>query len=432
MGIPGPSVSSPGPRVLVIGAGVIGVCSAYFLARDGWQVTLVDRGQVGEGCSFGNAGLVVPSHCIPLAAPGVWRKGLGWLVRRDSPFRIKPRLDWGLLSWLFQFWRACSPAHVRRSLPLLKELSYASLRLFDELASLPGFDFDYARSGMLTVFRTKGGFEDGIEEARLLREAGVPVHVLGAAETESSEPYLLSGVTGGLLFEDDARLAPDAFVKGLAALAQGQGASLLPATEVTGFETAEDRIVAVSTSRGRYACDEIVLAAGSRTPTLARRLALRLPIEGGKGYSMTFERNGTGPLRPLILAEAKVAITPLRARVRFSGTLELAGQDVSIDRRRAESILRAAREWIQEVPELDGTPVWSGLRPCTPDGLPLLGRPARYRNLIIAAGHAMIGVSLGPITGRLVANLVARRSTISLEALHPDRFDSWRLSSERG
>lgn len=417
------SGAAPSRTALVVGGGVIGVCCAYFLRRDGWNVTLVERGEIGEGCSLGNAGLIVPSHSIPLAAPGVWRQGLRWLLRRDSPFRIKPRLDWRLASWLFQFWRSCSSAHIHGSVPVLRALHYASLRLFDELALQPGLDFGYCRSGLLTVFRTQAGFEEGLDEARLLREAGVSVRPLGPAETEAFEPYLQAGVTGSLLFEDDASVVPDAFVKSLAALVESRGAVLLPRTEVNGFEVSGDRVVAVLTTAGRQPADEVVLAAGSATAALGRRLAIKMPIEAGKGYSMTFERKGPGPRLPLMLGEDRVSITPLGGRVRFSGTLELAGEDASVDRYRAESILRAAARWVKQVPVLNGVPVWSGLRPCTPDGLPMVGRPRRYRNVIIAAGHAMLGVSLGPITGSVVADLAAPRPpAVPLSALHPDRF----------
>lgn len=415
--------TAPRGRAVVVGGGVIGVCAAYFLQRDGWQVTLVERGPIGEGCSFGNAGLVVPSHIIPLAAPGVWRKGLGWLMHRDSPFRIKPRLDWALWWWLFRFWRSCSPAHVQRSLPTLRDLTYGSLRLFDELARLPGLDFGYSRTGMLTVYRTEAGHDEALADARLLREFGVAIRTLEAAETEALEPCLRPGVVGGLLFEDDASLIPDVFVKGLAAEASRQGALVLAGTEVTGFEREGDRVSAVVTAAGRHAADEVVLAAGSAMPPLGRRLGIRMPIEAGKGYSMTFDAGAPGPRLPLILGEAKVSVTPMAGRLRFSGTLELCGDDASVDRYRAASILRSASGWLKAVPVLDGTPVWSGLRPCTPDGLPLLGRPKGHRNVIVAAGHAMVGVSLGPITGALVADLAARRPTpVSLAPLDPDRF----------
>jgi D-amino-acid dehydrogenase len=410
-------------RAVVVGGGVIGVCVAYFLQRDGWQVTLLERGPIGEGCSFGNAGLVVPSHIIPLAAPGVWRKGLGWLMHRDSPFRIRPRLDWALGSWLFRFWRSCSPAHVQRSLPTLRELTYGSLRLFDELARLPGLDFGYSRTGMLTVYRTEAGYEEALAEARLLREFGVAIRTLGGGETEALEPCLRAGVVGGVLFEDDASLLPDVFVKGLAAEACRQGALVLTGTEVTGFEREGDRVSAVVTAAGRHAADEVVLAAGSTTPVLGRHLGIHMPIEAGKGYSMTFSAGIPGHRLPLILGEAKVSVTPMAGRVRFSGTLDLCGDDATVDRYRAASILRSAAEWLKAVPALGGTPVWSGLRPCTPDGLPLLGRPKGHRNVIVAAGHAMVGVSLGPITGALVADLAARRPTpVPLAPLDPDRF----------
>jgi D-amino-acid dehydrogenase len=412
------------PRTaLVIGGGVIGVCAAYYLAREGFAVQLVEQGEVAAGSSYGNAGLVVPSHSIPLAAPGVWWQGLRWMANPESPFYIKPRLDWELVRWLWRFRAACTTRHLGRAVPLLRDLNYASRALYRELAGLPGLDFGYLERGALQVFRTTQGLAGAGHEVEVLAAAGIAARRLDAAEARAVEPALAPSVAGAVLFPEDAQLVPDTFVTGLARVAQKLGVDVRRQTEVIGFRRAEGRILAVETTRGDLVADEIVLAAGSWSPGLARALGLRLPIQAGKGYSVTYRRPSAGPSIPLLLGEARMAVTPMGDTLRFAGTLELAGLDLSINRRRVDALTRAARGYLAGVERLERPEIWRGLRPCTPDGLPLLGRPSGYGNLLVATGHAMVGMSLGPITGRLVAQLASgRRPDLDLSLLAPDRF----------
>ena len=421
-------------RAVVIGGGAVGVCSAWYLARDGWSVTLLERGEIGEGCSFGNAGLVVPSHSVPLAAPGVWQQGLRWMLRRDAPFRLRARADVDLARWLWAFVRSCTEAHVARALPLLSAMSYASLRLWRELAALPGFDFGYRQEGMLMAFRTAAAFEAAGREADRLRLFGVGAKVLDARATVESEPGLRSGrVAGSVCYPDDAQLVPDLFVKGLADRARREGVEVVTSADVLGFERRNGRILAARTSIGDFAGDEFVLAAGASSDRLARRLGLRLPIEGGKGYSVTFDRLAWRPRRPLMLGEDRLAITPMGDRLRLSGTLELAAHDLSVDRRRALALLNIAGRWLEGLPPApEGTEIWTGLRPCTPDGLPLVGRTRDVRNLVVATGHAMLGVSLAPITGWLIRQIAGGEETdLPLESLSPERFGSGWYTARR-
>jgi D-amino-acid dehydrogenase len=412
------------PRTaLVIGGGVIGVCAAYYLARAGVTVTLVEQADIAAGSSSGNAGLVVPSHSIPLAAPGVWWKGLRWMANPESPLYIRPRLDRELAAWLLRFRSACSERHLARAVPLLRDLGYESRRLYRELAGLAGLDFGYQENGVLLVCHTAKGLAQGVHEAEVLGAAGIPARPLDAAATRALEPSLAPTVVGGVLFPDDAQLVPDAFVSGLAEVAAKLGVDVRRATEVIGFRMAGDRIVAVETTRGDLAADEIVLAAGSWSPGLGRSLGLRLPIQPAKGYSVTARRPLAGPRIPLLLAEARMAITPMAERLRLAGTLELAGMDFSINRRRVDALVRAARDYLAGLEPLEGVEIWRGLRPCAPDGLPIVGRPVRIRNLVVATGHAMIGMSLGPVTGRLVAQLLSGEPpALDVTALSPQRF----------
>jgi D-amino-acid dehydrogenase len=413
--------------VVVVGGGVIGICAAYYLARAGASVTLLERADIAAGSSHGNAGLIVPSHAVPLAAPGVLGRALRWMADPESPFRIKPRLDPALVAWLWRFQRHCTAAHVRRALPVIRDLSEASLALYGELAALPGLDFGFRRDGVLSVCRTAAGLEAARHEAAMLEAAGLGAKILDAASARALEPALADGIAGALHFPGDAHLTPDRFVHGLAGVLATMGARVRTATEVLGFERAGRRVTAVETTRGALACDEVVVAAGAWSPGLGRALGLSLPVQPAKGYSVTYEAPPDGPRMPLLAAEARFAVTPMRTEtgpvLRLGGTLELAGLDLAVDRRRVDALRRAGPRYVTLPVEPPLVEIWRGLRPCTPDGLPLLGRPRAWDNVVVATGHAMIGMSLGPVTGMLVAQLVTGvRPALAVAPLHPDRF----------
>ncbi len=409
--------------VLVVGAGVVGVAAAHFLAARGRAVTVVEAGDVASGSSYGNAGLFVPSHSVPLAAPGVVAKGMRWMFDPDSPFYIKFRWDRALLSWLWKFRAACREDRARRAIPLLRDLHRASGGLFDELVRLDGMDCAWARRGLLSVCRTKRALEDGMAEAKLLGEYGLATEVLDAPAARALVPALREGLAGAIRWPEDAHLEPASFVRTLARHAEARGAKILTRTEVIGFDAAGPRIAEVRTTRGLFRPEEVVLAAGSWSPGLARSLGLAVPIQPAKGYSIALSMPSPPPSLPLLLAEAKVGVTPMGKFLRLAGTLEIAGLDFSINERRVEAIRRGAREFLEGLDSLEELEVWRGLRPCTPDGLPMVGRPRRLENLILATGHAMIGLSLGPITGKLVAEIAARETpSIDLALLSPDRF----------
>ena len=279
-----------GRSVVVIGGGVIGVSSAYYLALDGWEVTLLDKSHVCAGSSYGNAGLIVPSHIIPLAAPGVWWQGVKWMLNSESPFYIKPRPSLELARWLWRFRAACTPARTRQAMPLLRRLGVESLELYRGFAEKSGFDFGFRQSGSMTVFSTPEGLAHGREEARLLREAGAAVEVLDGPAARAAEPVLPAGVVGALLCREDALLVPDRFVKGLAQLAESHGVRIMTGTEAIGFRTSGDRITGVETTRGALSAGTVVLAAGAWSPEIGRALGLRVPIQPAKGYSLTYRR----------------------------------------------------------------------------------------------------------------------------------------------
>ncbi len=410
--------------ILIIGGGVIGVCSAYYLAERGRQVTLVEQGEIAHGSSYGNAGLIVPSHSVPLAAPGALSSGLKWLLDPESPFYIKPRFNFELFEWLLRFSLAAREGPMRRAIPVLRDLSRASIALYDELAALDGLEFGYQRKGALAIYRTQKGFAAGVEEVHLLGEFGIQAEVLNAARARELEPNMDEGIVGGVYHPGDAHLRPADFVRGLARQAGRRGVRLCTKTEVLGFETQGRWVVGVKTTRGEFRPDQIVLAAGAWSPVVARDLKLRVPIQAAKGYSLTFKRPEKCPTLPLMFGEARVIATPMGDVLRLAGTLELAGLDFSINRRRVAAIQRAAGAYLPRgLENMELLEIWRGLRPCTPDGLPLIGRARKFDNLFLAAGHAMLGMSLGPATGQLVAQMVCgQKPEIDPHPFRPERF----------
>ena len=411
------------PDVLVIGGGVIGVCTAYYAAKAGRKVTLVERGEICSGCSWGNAGWVVPSHCIPLAAPGVLKKALKWMWSSSSPFSIRPRLDWGLMGWLLAFAAACDENKVRTSIPILRDLTFASLDLFRVLYSLGGMGGGFNEGGSLMLFTTKRGLADGRRDAEILGESGIPSQEWDAPEILQREPSIVPAIAGGIFYPDDAHLSPGDFVDCLACACERQGVDIVRSTSVTGFHLENRQISAVRTAQGDFRPGSVVLAAGCESSTLARSLGINLPIQAGKGYSFSFPSSPVCPSRPLLLSEVKVAVTPFGNRVRFAGTLELAGLDYSVNQKRLNAIRESSSEYfVQELPSIMEEQ-WCGLRPCTPDGLPVISLVSEIRNLIVATGHAMLGMSLGPITGKLAAQLACHEQTdFDLSSLSIARF----------
>ena len=412
-------------EILVIGGGAIGICSALYLNALGKKVAVIEKGEICSGSSHGNAGLIVPSHSIPMAAPGVITQGLKWMFDPESPFYIKPRLDYRFLTWLWQFRGACSEANVNRALPVLSQLSAISLQLFDELAALDGVAFNLEKKGVVQIFKTGKEFDKGIEEARCLQEYGIDSRIMEIKDVASYAGGMQTAGVGAIFFPQDAQLIPDRLVHQLARHIEAKGVDLLTATEVIGFETADRKVATVRTTRGDFAADQIVLAGGAWSAALARELNIALPMEPAKGYSVTYKRPAACPDVPFMMAEARVVLIPMDDMLRFAGTLELAGFDLSINKRRLQAILKAVPAYFPDFsPEdLELLEIWRGLRPCSPDGLPYIGRSRRHENLIIATGHGMKGISLAPVTGRLVAQLsTGEQPQIDLTNLDPDRF----------
>ncbi len=409
--------------ILIIGGGVIGACAAYYLAAQGQSVTLVEKGDICAGSSYGNVGWIANGHAIPLAAPGVLTQGLKWLLDAGSPFYIKPRLDLDLVRWLWQFQAACNKKQMYQAIPVLLALGQSSLALFEELIASEDLEFGYERNGLLHLFNSRHSFEKGIKEAVLLREFGVTSVELDRAGVLQMEPNILPAVTNGIFYDDYAHIIPDRFVKEVARVAERRGARLQTNTEVLDFETSGPRISAVVTTRGTFKPEQVVLAAGAWSSILARHLKFRLPVQPAKGYSITVKRPSTSPNLPLSLTEYKVAVTPMGDMLRFSSTMELAGYDFSINQRRLAATRQGIRAYLPGMNDLELIEIWRGYRPASPDGLPIIGRSNIFENLILATGHGMLGITHGPVTGQLISQIIADEPpAVDLTLLKADRF----------
>lgn len=413
-------------NVIIIGGGAIGLCSAYYLHKAGASVTLIDKGEFGYGSSLNNAGYVCPSHFIPLSSPGIISQGLKWMLNPVSPFYVKPRLNRDFLMWAWRFRQSCTDEHVRRVAPLLRDLHTRSLELYKQFAALKAFDFEWTEKGLLIVYRTEHGRRLCDEEAELSEKLGVEVTVLDANGVQQMQPEVEMRTVGGLYYPGDCHLTPAKFVQGLVSLLQREGVQLMPHTAALGLKAEANRIVGVETPKGLLKADEFVLAGGSWSPAIVRSLGIRLLVEAGKGYSVTVPRKERKPSVPFICFEARVAVTPMGENLRLAGTMEIAGVDTSITRRRVDAILNAITQYMGGVQPSDfnGVEPWSGLRPVSPDGVPYIGRFKKYPNLIAATGHAMIGMSLAPVTGELVAAIVKNgKAGFDMALLSPDRFE---------
>ncbi len=411
------------PDVLVIGAGAIGICSAYYLAKQGLSVTIVEQKEVASGCSGANAGLIVPSHSIPLAAPGIFWRGIRWMLKPDSPFYIKPQFNPDLFSWLWKFQKASKSRQMLQGLRILRDLNYASLELFDQIISGEYLSCNFRKDGWLLVYRTAKAFEIAQKEAHLLESYDIKVKILSTDETLEMEPRLHPEVSGGIFFPEDAHLHPEKFISALAERVRERKVTILEQTEVLELETSNDNIKAVRTTQGDFKPKHTVLAAGAWSPGLVRNIGLNLPVQPAKGYSISVKKTETSPTIPLYLSEAMVAVTPLGKILRFAGTMELSGMDFNMNRRRVDAIMHAARDYLREENVLEVFDTWHGFRPCTPDGLPIIERFPGCKNLIVATGHCMLGISLAPITGKLISQLVCKQTPeVDLKWLQPTRF----------
>ncbi|WP_443938713.1 NAD(P)/FAD-dependent oxidoreductase [Pedobacter sp. MW01-1-1] len=400
-------------RILIIGAGIVGLSSAYYLQKKGFKVTVIDKGDITDNCSFGNAGMIVPSHFVPLAAPGMISQGIRWMFNSKSPFYVRPSLNPALLNWGLTFMRHATEKHVAQSAEPLRDLSLLSKKLYEDLAKDPDFDFEFTKNGILAFYKTE---KAGEEEAHLAEKAislGLDMAVLNPEECKALQPDLSLDVLGAVHYRCDAHLYPTKLMNALLQYLTKNGVEIVREKEVDKIESNGDKIIRVFTGNTAWEADQYIIATGSWSPAVAKMAHHKITLMPGKGYSFMEEEPLQRLKIPALLCEARVAITPMNGSIRYGGTMELDKINARVNMQRVKGIVESVPKYF---PDLKPTVpneknIWFGFRPSSADGLPYIGRSAKLKNLIIATGHGMMGLSLGPASGLLVSQIVAEQKT---------------------
>ena len=412
-------------NVTIIGGGVIGLCSAYYLQKEGYEVTVIDRGDITDGCSFGNMGYMSPSHFIPLASPGIIAEGIKHMLSSSSPFYIKPRLNWDLMQWGWHFWKSSNAKTVAKNAPHLNDLLQLSRRLINDLRNDIGDSFEMEEKGCLMLCKHPKTLEHEFHTADDAEKFGLKVERLYKDEVQQLEPEVELDVAGAVLFKDDCHFHPGKMMYALKNWLENKGVDFRLNTTVTGFEKANGTISAVITDKEKIDCGYIVLATGSWLPAVAKMMGIKLLLQPGKGYSYTYPFVEKNIHYPAILVDGRCAITPWGDQLRIGGTMELSGINNKVLVKRMEGIYNSAKAFYPGLkiglPPADK--IWNGLRPVTPDGLPYIGKVQKFANVIIAGGHAMLGISQATGTGKLVSEIIQGKATmIDVSAFRTDRF----------
>ncbi|NGP52100.1 FAD-dependent oxidoreductase [Thioalkalivibrio sp. XN8] len=409
--------------VAIIGGGIIGLACAWYLRAAGRDVVVLEREQPGAGASHGNCGTITPSHAPPLPEPGVLGRALKWMLQPDAPLYIPPRFDPALWAWLLRFAAHCNRADHAHATRVRAQLLNDSSAALEALIAETGIDCAFERRGLLYVFRQPTWRERFGDLPETLAPLGIRAEAWDGRRTEEEEPALRAGVSGGIWFPDDAHLRPERLVAGLARAVRAAGVELRAGAPVTDLAVRDGRIETVVTPDARWQPREVVLAIGAWSPRLARRLGFRLPIQPGKGYSMTFDRPGLAPRRALVLKESSVCVTTWPDGFRLGSTMEFSGFDSRLNPVRLAALRRAAETHLREPGAGEPQEAWSGWRPMTPDDIPVIGRPPGLQNAVVATGHGMLGMSMSAATGLLVRDILLGEAPASrLAPLAPGRF----------
>ncbi len=412
-------------KAIIIGGGIIGLSSAFYLQESGWDVTVLDKGNFMDNCSYGNAGYICPSHFIPLATPGIVKQGFKWMMNSTSPFYIQPRLSWPLINWGLKFMRVAKPENVEAAAIPLRDIALFSMRCYDEWRRLPGFDFYFEKKGILELFQTDEKAHHAEETVMQAKKLGLDADLITGEQVQAMESHTPVISKGAIFFKCDAHCYPNDLMRNLIAYLKSKGVQLNAGEEVTGFEKLNGKVSKVITSKNNYDADTVILATGSWSRPIAARLGLSIPMVAGRGYSITTEDPRFRVNYPSVLMEGRVALTPMNGRTRFGGTMEITSMNVPARMPRVKGILEAVKRYFPEfdVPMPSVEQVWYGYRPCSADGLPYIGRANNVNNLVVATGHAMLGLSLGPGTGKLVAEIANERPlSMDIAPFNTNRF----------
>ncbi|WP_153557838.1 NAD(P)/FAD-dependent oxidoreductase [Roseimaritima sediminicola] len=395
-------------NAIVIGGGLIGLWSAWYLIEQGWQVTLLERDRIGSGASHGNCGYVSPSHVMPLSTPGVVAKSLPMVLKGNGALSIPPRFDPGLWKWLYRFWRECTETKVQRTAIARHALLASAMQLYREFLAEHPVDCEWQDEGLLFVWKSKRDFADYAATAeRLQQDFGLNLKAYEGEAVRDLEPALRTGMAGGWHFPDDAHIRPDKLLTQLRGQLEQRGCVIHEHTPVERLRIEAGRLQGLETGGGAMTADLVVLATGAEAPRFARPLGARIPIQPGKGYSFTMTPPAGAPRIPMIFEEKHVAVTPMKTAFRVGSTMQFVGYDKTLDQRRLNMLRQSTVEHLQTPLPEQVDEQWCGWRPMVYDGLPCIDRAPAASNVIVAAGNGMVGLASGTATGKLVAELAS-------------------------
>lgn len=412
------------PDVIVVGAGIIGIACAHYLSKARRRVTVIDQNRVGGGCSHGNCGYICPSHVLPLTEPGAIGTAIRSLFNPRAPFRVKPRLSPALWNWMWQFARRCNHRQMLTAGGHLKAILDSSMREYRRIVPEESLDCEWKESGLLYVLRTGHGMREFAQTDRLLTDQfGVAAQRIEGEQLPSFDPALKPGLAGAFLYEQDVSVRPDLLNASWSQRLRSQGVSFVEQCRVERVRKSGGNIISLETSRGEMAADRIVFATGAWSPRLSSELECPIPIEQGKGYSVTMARPDPCPRHPMLFPEHRVGVSPFEAGYRLGSMMEFSGYDTTIPPRRIQQLQDSARSYLVAASSGETLETWYGWRPMTWDSLPIIGRAPKLQNAYLATGHNMLGLSLAAATGKLIAELIdGRVPHIDPAAYSPQRF----------
>ncbi|MEO6316687.1 MAG: FAD-dependent oxidoreductase [Chitinophagaceae bacterium] len=413
-------------KAVVVGGGIVGLSSAYYLNQAGWEVTVLDKEDFLNNCSYGNAGYVCPSHFIPMATPGIVKQGLKWMFDSKSPFYVQPRLNGALIDWGLKFMRSATPEKVEAAAIPLRDIAVISQHEYERWARIPGFNFSYEQKGLLEIFQTEAVAAHAAHTVEKGKALGLDVDLLNYQELKQLEPQIAINGLGAVYFRCDAHLYPNKLMQGLIALLKERGVQLIAGAEVINFEKQQGAITKVITRSSAYEADSVVIATGSWSREVASLLETKIPLVPGRGYSVTLEDAPYKINHPAILVEGRTAVTPMDGnKIRFGGTMEITSTSTPPRMNRVQGILNAVKRFFPEfdIPMPAPEKIWYGYRPCSADGLPYIGRTKKWKNVVVATGHSMLGLSLGAGTGKIVSEIINEQpASMDLRPFAVERF----------
>ncbi len=411
--------------IIVIGGGIIGLSSAYYLHQSGHKVIVLDKEDFTNNCSYGNLGYVCPSHFIPMAAPGIVWQGFKWMLNNRSPFYVQPSLNLSLIDWGLKFMRSATQKNVEAAAVPLRDIALFSQKEYSEWEKLPHFNFAFEQKGLLEMFKTEKVSHHAAQTVEVGKKLGLDVELIDEKGLKELEPQTSINAKGAIYFKCDSHLYPNNLMFSLKNYLKNEGVQLIKG-EVSRFEKNGAKVKKVFAGDNVYEADEVVIATGSWSREVAAMLDTKIPLMPGRGYSFTLEDSPYKLNRPAILTEGRVAIAPMDGnKMRYGGTMEVVSTNTPPRYHRVAGIVKAVKDFL---PQFDiampaKEQIWYGFRPTSADGLPYIGRIKKYKNVVVATGHSMLGLSLGAGTGKLVSQLINEETPgVNLSAFEVERF----------